>query len=107
VGVDVSVTNTGKVQGDEVMQVYLKFPTVKGAPLIALRQFQRIHLESGASQKIHFDLRDRDLGVVTENGTPIIAQGDYTISIGGGQPDTGAPVVTGKFHIDGQINLPE
>jgi beta-glucosidase len=107
VGVDVSVTNTGKVQGDEVVQVYLKFPALKGAPLIALRQFQRIHLEPGASQKIHFDLKDRDLGVVTEDGTPIIVQGDYTISVGGGQPDTGAPVVTGKFHIDGQINLPE
>jgi beta-glucosidase len=96
VGVDVSVTNTGKVQGDEVVQVYLKFPALKGAPLIALRQFQRIHLEPGASQKIHFDLKDRDLGVVTEDGTPIIVQGDYTISVGGGQPDTGAPVVTGK-----------
>ena len=89
------------------MQVYLKFPAVEGAPLIALRGFQRIHLAPGASQKVHFDLKDRDLGVVSEDGTPIIAQGDYTLSVGGGQPDTGAPVVTGKFHIDGQINLPE
>jgi beta-glucosidase len=64
-------------------------------------------LEPGASQKVHFELKDRDLGMVTEDGNPIIAQGDYTISIGGGQPDTGAPVVTGKFHIEGQIDLPE
>ena len=62
---------------------------------------------TGASQKVHFDLKDRDLGIVTEDGTPIVAQGDYTISIGGGQPDTGAPVATGKFHIQGQIALPE
>ena len=107
VGADVTVTNTGKVAGDEVVQLYLKFPAVKGAPLIALRGFQRIHLEPGASQKVHFELKDRDLGMVTEDGNPIIAQGDYTISIGGGQPDTGAPVVTGKFHIEGQIDLPE
>ncbi len=45
--------------------------------------------------------------MVTEDGNPIVAQGDYTISIGGGQPDTGAPVATEKFHIDGQIDLPE
>jgi beta-glucosidase len=45
--------------------------------------------------------------MVTEDGNPIIAQGDYTISIGGGQPDTGAPVVTGKFHIEGQVDLPD
>ena len=59
------------------------------------------------SQKVHFDLKDRDLFIVTEDGTPIIAQGDYTISIGGGQPDTGGSVATGKFHIRGQIALPE
>jgi beta-glucosidase len=107
VGADVTVTNTGKVAGDEVVQVYLKFPDVKGAPQIALRGFQRVHLEPGASQKVHFELKDRDLGMVTEDGNPIIAQGDYTISIGGCQPDTGTPVVTGRFHVEGQIDLPE
>ena len=107
VGADVTVTNSGKVPGDEVVQVYLKFPDVKGAPQIALRGFQRIHLEPGTSQKIHFDLKPRDLGIVTEDGHPIIAQGDYTISIGGGQPGTGAPTVNGKFHIEGQVDLPE
>jgi beta-glucosidase len=107
VGADVTVANSGKVPGDEVAQVYLKFPDVKGAPQIALRGFQRIHLEPGTSQKVHFDLKPRDLGIVTEDGHPIIAQGDYTISIGGGQPDRGAPTVNGKFHIDGQVDLPE
>jgi beta-glucosidase len=104
---DATVTNTGKVAGDEAVQVYLKFPAVKGAPQIALRGFQRIHLEPGASQKVHFELKDRDLGMVTETGNPIIAAGEYTISIGGGQPDTGAPVVSGHFQIDGQFALPE
>jgi beta-glucosidase len=107
VGADVTVSNSGKVPGDEVVQAYLKFPDVKGAPQIALRGFQRIHLEPGTSQKVHFDLKPRDLGIVTEDGHPIIAQGDYTISIGGGQPDTGAPTVKGKFHIEGQVDLPE
>ena len=69
--------------------------------------FERIHLDAGASQKVHFELKPRDLGMVTEDGNPIIAQGEYTISIGGGQPDTGAPVATGKFHVDGQYALPE
>ncbi|HXS75341.1 MAG TPA: glycoside hydrolase family 3 C-terminal domain-containing protein [Terracidiphilus sp.] len=104
---DVTVTNAGQIAGDEVVQLYLKFPQVKGAPLIALRGFERIHLDAGASQKVHFELRPRDLGMVTEDGNPIIAQGDYTVSIGGGQPDTGASVATGKFHIEGQLALPE
>jgi beta-glucosidase len=104
---DVTVTNTGKVAGDEVAQLYLKFPPVKGAPLIALRGFQRIHLDPGASQKVHFELKNRDLGMVTKDGHPIMAGGDYTISIGGGLPDTGAPGVTGHFRVEGQIDLPE
>jgi len=107
VGADVTVTNTGKTAGDEVVQLYLKFPQVKGAPVIALRGFQRIHLESGASQKVHFELKNRDLGMVTDDGNPIIAGGDYSITIGGGQPDTGAAGVSGHFRVAGQIALPE
>jgi len=107
VDADVTVTNTGKVAGDEAVELYLKFPAVKGAPQIALRGFQRIHLEPGASLKVHFELKDRDLGMVTEEGNPIVAPGDYTVSIGGGQPGTGAPGVSGKFKIEGQLALPE
>ena len=107
IGADVAVTNTGQVAGDEVVQLYLKFPSANGAPRIALRGFQRIHLEPGTSQKVHFDLKPHDLEMVTEDGNPIVAQGDYTISIGGGQPETAAPVATGHFHIDGQYALPE
>jgi beta-glucosidase len=107
VDVDVTISNTGKLAGDEVVQLYLKFPAVNGAPVIALRGFQRLHLDTGASQKVHFHLNPRDLGMVTEDGNPIIAQGDYTISVGGGQPDTGAQGVSGHFHIDGQYALPE
>ena len=101
----VTVTNSGKMAGDEVVQLYLKFPSVAGAPRIALRGFQRIHLEPGQSQQVPFELKNRDLSMVTEAGQPIIAGGEYTLSIGGGQPDTGAPVVTGRFHVDGQIAL--
>jgi beta-glucosidase len=104
---EVTVTNTGQVAGDEVVQLYLNFPDVAGAPRIALRGFRRIHLEAGASQQVSFELKRRDLSMVTEEGNPIVAQGDYTISIGGGQPDTGAPGVTGHFHVNGQVMLPE
>jgi beta-glucosidase len=103
----VTVTNSGKAAGDEIVQLYLKFPPVAGAPRIALRGFQRVHLDPGASQQVQFDLKNRDLSMVTEDGHPIIAAGDYTVSIGGGQPDTGAPGVTGHFRIDSQIALPE
>ena len=104
---EATVTNTGKLAGDEVAQLYLSFPNVKGAPLRALRGFKRIHLEAGASQKVRFELSPRDLSMVTEAGEPIVAEGAYTISIGGGQPNTGAPGVTGSFDVKGSVTLPE
>lgn len=104
---DVTVTNTGKVTGDEVVQLYVKFPSVSGAPRIALRAFERVHLDPGASKKVHFELKNRDLGMVSEAGHPLIAPGDYTVSIGGGQPDTSASTVAGHFHVDGQLELAE
>ena len=103
----VTVTNTGKVAGDEVVQLYLKFPDVPGAPIRALRGFQRVHLEPGASQKVDFHLNSRDLSMVTDLGDVIVAQGKYAVSIGGGQPDTGVPAVSGNFEVNGQIMLPE
>jgi len=45
--------------------------------------------------------------MVSEAGDPMIAEGQYSISIGGGQPDTGAPTVSGKFQVKGVKKLPE
>jgi beta-glucosidase len=103
----VTVTNSGKVAGDEVVQLYLKFPEVPGAPIRALRGFQRIHLDPGANQKVEFHLTPRDLSMVTDAGNIIVAQGKYTMSVGGGQPGTGAPSVSENFEVKGQIMLPE
>ena len=104
---DVTVANTGNKAGDEVAQLYLEFPDVPGRPLRALRGFQRIHLEAGASQKLHFVLHPRDMSMVTEAGDPIVAPGNYKVSIGGGQPGTGAQVVTREFNFEGKLALPE
>ena len=104
---EATVTNTGSKAGDEVSQLYLTFPKVAGAPIKALRGFQRVHLEAGASQKVRFELNPRDLSMVSTAGEPIVAEGAYTLTVGGGQPDTGAPAVTGKFDIKGSQTLPE
>jgi len=103
----VIVANVGKIAGDEVAQLYLKFPDVPGAPIRALRGFQRIHLEPGAKQTVEFHLSPRDLSMVTEDGDIIEAQGKYTVSVGGGQPNTGVPSVSGSFEISQQIVLSE
>ena len=102
----VKVTNSGKMAGDEVVQLYLKFPDVPGAPIRALRGFQRIHLAAGETRVVRFRLQRRDLSMVTGMGDRIVAQGTYTVSVGGGQPGT-APSVSRTFQVNGQIQLPE
>jgi len=103
----VTVTNTGKREGDEVAQLYLSFPKVPGAPLRALRGFTRIHLKPGESQKVRFDLKERDLGMVSDAGELMIAEGQYSLSVGGGQPNTAAPSIAGTFSVKGTKKLPE
>jgi beta-glucosidase len=45
--------------------------------------------------------------MVSEAGVPIIAEGKYSVSIGGGQPNAGAPSVAGAFLVKGTKTLPE
>jgi beta-glucosidase len=103
----VTVTNSGRRAGDEVVQLYLSFPGVPGAPIRALRSFRRIHLAPGQSETVTFDLKARDLSMVSEAGDIIVPPGRYGVSIGGGQPGSGLPTVSGSFSVSGQVKLPE
>jgi beta-glucosidase len=107
VDASVTVTNSGRVAGDEVVQLYLKFPDVPGAPIRALRGFQRVHLEPGASQKVEFHLSPRDLSMVTDVGDIIVAEGKYTVAIGGGQPGSSVQSVEVTVQVRGAKILPE
>ena len=104
-GVDAEVRNAGATAGDEVAQVYLGFPQAPGAPIRALRGFTRVHLAPGESRTVHFDLDPRDLSSVTEAGERIVAPGAYTLTVGGGQPGTGAPGVSARFTVTGVSKL--
>ncbi len=105
--VEVTVTNTGRREGDEVVQLYLSFPPIPGAPLRALRGFKRVHLKPQESKKVLFELKERDLSMVSEAGELMIAEGQYSLSVGGGQPNTEAPSIAGTFKVKGAKTLPE
>jgi len=84
--ISVDVKNTGSMAGDEVVQLYLTHTAVDGAPLRALKGFQRVHFESGEKKTVKFVLQDRDLSVVDESGKRRIVPGKVEAWIGGGQP---------------------
>jgi Fibronectin type III-like domain len=105
--VDAEVDNISQRDGDEVVELYLNFPKVVGAPIRALRGFTRVHVPAGGSQQLHLVLDPRALSYVNEAGDRIVGPGSYTISIGGGQPGTSAPSVEAAFTIAGQMKLPD
>jgi beta-glucosidase len=72
-----------------------------------VRAFRRVHLDPGESQKIRFELKPRDLSMVSEEDKIVSPEGKYSVSIGGGQPNTGAPAAGGRFEVKGTVTLPE
>lgn len=112
VTVSVNVTNTGAMAGDEVVQLYLTRPGVAGAPLRALKGFERVHLARGQKTTVSFTLRDRELSIVDEAGKHRIVPGKVEVWVGGGQPVTrsGLAKPAGartQFKITGEATLPD
>jgi len=86
VTVSVDLTNTGSVDSDEVVELYLTHPGADGAPIRALTGFQRQHLRHGEKRTVEFTLRDRDLSVVDAAGVRRVVPGRVDVWVGGGQP---------------------
>jgi beta-glucosidase len=105
--VEVDVSNLSSREGDEVLELYLKFPNYPGAPLRALRGVNRIHLRAGEQRRVKFKLDARDLSYVNEAGDRLVGAGEYLVSVGGGQPSTNAAQVSARLSIRGEQKLPE
>lgn len=105
--VEADVKNTGQHDGDEVVELYISFPKVAGAPLKALRGFTRVHLKAGEQQHVKLTLSPRDLSYVNEAGDRFVEAGDYSITVGGGQPGTSATHAEAHLTIQGEQKLPE
>ena len=88
VTVTVTVKNTGKRDGEEVVQLYVSHQQTKSkAPLRALKGFKRIALKAGESKTISFKLTPEELSLVNETtGKYFQPKGKVQISVGGGQP---------------------
>jgi beta-glucosidase len=101
-GLEVSteVRNAGDRAGEEVVQLYLHFPAIEGVPKIALRGFQRVHLDPGQSRSVSFRLSPRDLSAVDVDGQRLVMPGQYRISVGSGQPATDVSNASASFRIE-------
>lgn len=107
--VTVTVKNTGQLEGEEVVQLYLSHPDKKIlVPLTALKGFKRIHLRPGEAQCLTFSLSPEDLSCVDENGIRKVRPGIVRIQVGGSSPVVTSAIpmklAEGKIKITGEIH---
>jgi beta-glucosidase len=90
--VSVQLTNTGKMDGEEVIQLYIRRKNQSaGSPIRSLKGFARVSLNAGEQKTQQFLLSPEDLTFIDSKGASIPLTGEIEISIGGSQPDETAP----------------
>lgn len=84
----VTLTNTGKYDGAEVVQLYIR--DIVGSitrPIKELKGFQKVSLKAGESKTVSFDITPDALKFYNSNLVYDWESGDFTIEIGGNSKD--------------------
>ena len=100
----VDVTNAGKRDGEEVVQLYVAKPNDPSNPTLA--GFARVNLKAGETKPVSLKVDARGLSLVDTKGVRKVNAGDYTLHVGGGQPNR-AKTVAAKLAITGESELPK
>lgn len=91
----VTVTNTGKYDGDEIVQLYIRDKVASiSRPVKELKGFQRIHLAKGESKTVYFDITDDKLQYYNNNYDTEEDPGDFDIMIGPNSRDVKTQLLT-------------
>jgi beta-glucosidase len=84
----VDVTNTGKREGTEVVQLYIR-DVVSSAtrPVKELKGFSKVHLQPGESTTVTFDITPAALSFYDVNMKYVVEPGDFELMIGNSSRD--------------------
>ena len=86
--VSCKIQNTGKIKGDEVVQLYLRDEISSVTTYTkVLRGFERISLKAGEEQTVHFRLRPQDLGLWDKNMNFRVELGSFKVMLGASSTD--------------------
>ena len=101
VRLSVDVENTGRIAGEEVVQLYLRSSALN-APIRSLAGFRRVALRPKERKTVEFILTPRQLASATSDGRWIADAGEFEISVGGIQPGVGvAGIVSTRLQVEG------
>jgi beta-glucosidase len=82
--VEIPVTNMGKVEGDEIVQLYIGYPTTKvRRPIKELKAFARVTIPPGMTKAVQFSVPARDFAYwdMTSNGW-VVEKGMHNVLVG-------------------------
>lgn len=94
----VPVTNTGSMDGDEVVQLYLNRPDDAGGPRKTLRAFKRVHIPTGATRTVSLPLTEETFNwwdTATNTVHPL--KGSYKLLYGGSSDDRALQTMMYEF----------
>jgi beta-glucosidase len=84
----VTITNTGSLEGDEVVQLYVEYPKLAREPPKQLRKFAKIHLKPAESKTVSFSLTERDVAIWNvESHAWEVVSGQYNVHVGASSRD--------------------
>lgn len=82
------VKNTGKVAGDEVVQLYLRDEVSSVTTYVkVLRGFERVHLQPGEEKEVSFILTPQELGLWNKDNYFVVEPGTFSVMIGSSSED--------------------
>jgi beta-glucosidase len=97
VRVSAKITNRGRHEADEIVQLYIRQQTASVArPVRELKNFRRLHLKPGESATVRFEIRPGDLAFYNEQMRLVTEPGKYRFWIA---PDS-ARGLGGEFIVD-------
>jgi len=86
--VSVTVKNTGKVTGDEVVQLYIRDDLSSVTrPVKELKGFERITLKAGETKIVSFEIGREELQFYNEEMKRVVEPGKFIIMVGGNSID--------------------
>ena len=93
--VSVDITNSGKVKGDEIAQLYIhkKVASVT-RPVLELKGFERITLEAGQTKTVQFTVDKSKLAFWDYNMKFTVEPGEYEILVGKSSVDLTKKILT-------------
>lgn len=104
VTVQARVQNTGAIDGDEVIQVYISWvDTTEVMPILQLVHFERVLIPAGSTYVLNFDIEPNQMAVYEDDNGFVVRPGRINVYVGGQQPNqvtsVGSNVLNGQFTI--------